>query len=54
MLTFLYDTQTGENQGTTLKPEQYDCGKTTIEPPLFDPFEYQAYFIDGAWELRSL
>lgn len=54
MLTFLYDTQTGESMGVTTEPENYDCGKTTVEPPVFDEFERkQAYFINGAWEIRD-
>jgi hypothetical protein len=53
MLTFLYNIETGEYQGNTLEPNNYTCGKTTIEPPIIDDFEYELFFIDGAWETRQ-
>lgn len=51
---FLYD-DTGEFQGTTIRPQDFpELNTTTIAPPSYDEFDEQVYFIDGAWEIRTI
>ena len=51
---YLYD-ETGQYQGCTFTPADFpELNNTQIEPPYFDEFDEMIYFVDGAWEIRSI
>lgn len=54
MIYFLYDTS-GHYEGCTDQPEQFpELNHTTTEPPEFDDFTETLYYVNDAWEKRSL
>lgn len=57
MIQSVYKLDTGRYCGCTANPEQYDVdvfGITNLTPPQFDEFSQMAFFVDGAWEIRSI
>lgn len=53
-MKWLYD-DTGLYQGCTLTPDDFaDLNKTDIPAPEFDEFTEVLYFVDGAWEIRTI
>ena len=56
MIQSVYRLDTGIYCGCTANAEQYDTevfGITTQTPPEYDEFTQQAYYVDGAWEIRD-
>lgn len=55
MWVFLYKIDTKEFWGASRTPEQNpDCDHTDIAPPAYDELVEQIYFVDGAWEKRTI
>lgn len=53
-MKWLYD-DTGAYQGCTLTPEDFtELNVTNLPAPQYDEFTEQLYFINGAWEIRSI
>ena len=51
---FLYD-DTGEYQGATKTPEDFpNLNYTDIAPGEYDDFKELIFFINGAWEIRTI
>lgn len=55
MLTYLYDTVTGEYQGNTLTPDIYEgIGKTTVEPMHYDDLNEKLIWDGTQWSVHPL
>jgi len=57
MMYFLYNNETKEFQGSTKTPEDFpELSYTDVEPDCgeWDEFEEHIFFIDGAWEIRTI
>jgi len=57
MIQSVYKIDTGRYCGCTATPHDYDTeifGLTDQTPPEFDEFTQMAYWVDGAWEIRTI
>jgi len=57
MIQSVYRIDTGRYCGCTATPHDYDTeifGLTDQTPPEFDEFTQMAYWVDGAWEIRTI
>jgi len=54
MMVYLYD-NTGEYQGCTHTPEEHpELNYTEIQTIEYDEFTELLFFVDGAWEKRTI